>query len=603
MAHQWFRANISSAGFPLLTKWAGRTVIISQIDQDFDPSTFGSNAKKNNPQAYYMHNVMPTIHGYQSIDYDTAISPSTEFPVQLSLTAIFPALWGDGSGNRYLLGSIPYFSKALTSYIYDQNYGYWLPAVIDYTSTTIVSQSAPTVAKLNGVTYICFPGLGLYTYNGSVTDGTGIYAGQKIANLVHVALTGVTDTLILGICSANGYLLLWDSANIIYNSNANNIFDFVPSALTGASSFAAEDLKGNIVALLPISGGFVVYSSENAVGCTYSGNISYPWVLKEIPGIGGITSPECVSWQANLDVHYIWCTNGFQQAMLSQDAIDDFPEVTDFIVAKVFEDFDETTLSFTSLSLTAQMLVKVNAINNRFIVVSYGVTTYTHALVYDIDLKRWGKLRTTHIDCFQWNSPNYEGDFTAATYESLAPHSYDNLGNSIYNNETIPYFALSFGSSEIPEQPKETIAFLQEDGTVVIIDFSLATVLGYEYADFDVSYDYLGSFDYTYNSFSSPNTINGVILLGKYQLRRSSGIIHQRGVVEGVSDVSPFSYNIIPTFDGKTMQSPIAGIAIQTGDETRIFGKRVTCTNFSILLVGVFDMSSLLLDVMAGETL
>lgn len=605
MAHQWFRANISNSIFPFLTKWGGRTVIIPQADQDYDPSSFGSSAKKENPQAYYMHNVMPTVQGYQSVAYDTAILASTTSPVSLPLTAVFPGFWGDGSGNRYLLASIPFFSEALAGYIYDQNYGYWLPAVLDYTSSTLVSLAAPTIARLNGITLICYPGLGIYSYNGSVTAGSGIYAGQKIANLVSLngSLTGVTPSDIAGICAANGYLLLWDNNSTIYNSNANNIYDFVPSAITGASSFSPEDLKGGIVAVLPISGGFITYSTQNAVGASYTGNINYPWVLKEIPGIGGITSPECVSWQANLDNHYIWSTAGFQQVSLTQDAIDDFPEVTDFFVSKIYEDFDEDTLQFSSVALSDQMLVKVNAINNRFIVVSYGQDEYTYALIFDVDLRRWGKVKVTHTDSFQWNSPNLEGALSVPTYQNLAPRTYETLGNAIIGNDAIPYYAVSISNETVPEEPKETIAFLQHDGTTLILDFEQAAVLGYAYQDFNISYDDPAIADATYNTFSSATITGGVLLLGKYQVRRSSGTIHQRGVLEGVSDTSPIAYYIIPTFDGKTLQLPVPGIVISNGIDTITFGKRVTAFNFSVLIVGVFDLSSVLLDMMTGETI
>jgi hypothetical protein len=47
-------------------------------------------------------------------------------------------------------------------------------------------------------------------------------------------------------------------------------------------------------------------------------------------------------------------------------------------------------------------------------VVSYGKPSsdpqlYTHALVYDLGLKRWGKLRIDHVDCLTYPYPNLLG--------------------------------------------------------------------------------------------------------------------------------------------------------------------------------------------------
>jgi hypothetical protein len=47
--------------------------------------------------------------------------------------------------------------------------------------------------------------------------------------------------------------------------------------------------------------------------------------------------------------------------------------------------------------------VKLAHIAGRYLVLSYGVDPliYTHALIWDSLLRRWGKVRITHVDCFQ----------------------------------------------------------------------------------------------------------------------------------------------------------------------------------------------------------
>jgi hypothetical protein len=77
------------------------------------------------------------------------------------------------------------------------------------------------------------------------------------------------------------------------------------------------------------------------------------------------------------------------------------PEVTDFLSGKYFEDFDETTKTFTRTQVV-RLKKAINLIGSRYLVMSYGINSYTHALVYDLTTKRWSKLKIPHVDCFEF---------------------------------------------------------------------------------------------------------------------------------------------------------------------------------------------------------
>jgi hypothetical protein len=68
-------------------------------------------------------------------------------------------------------------------------------------------------------------------------------------------------------------------------------------------------------------------------------------------------------------------------------------------------------------------------------VISYGLAELTHALVYDLITKRWGKLKYTHVQAFTYTLP----------------------------------------AAEITEAPKQTFALLASDGSVKVVDFSITS--------------------------------------------------------------------------------------------------------------------------------
>lgn len=541
MPHFQMRCNLAAAIFPFAAEFSGRTIIVPQYDQNYERTLVSSadtDKDRGIPQAYYLHNVMPTSQGFQSISFDQVIAAMAGAPTDFDNAFTMQ----DINANRFIW--VPSTGK---NYVYDGVVGAWA-SVSPVLPGVLPANVICTVAYINGETYTFYEGYGCFKYN----------ATTKVFDVV--TLTGLSTVDIKGITAANGYLIAWTKNSVAWSSTVDPT-DFVPSLTTGAGGGSIQDIEGEIVVCLAISDGFIVYCERNAVGAKYTGNIQLPFFFKEVNGSGGLVSPEQVSWTSNLTEHYAWTTVGIQKIDKS-NAILVTPEATDFLSSQIFEDFNETTLELTTEYLTSPLYTAVTIVADRYIVLSYGKNRpdFTHALVYDLALKRWGKLKITHRDVFQYNSPNLYGAITygtlgntGVTYGGFGLSTYGDLNSRISNSEL----------------PKKTLAFLQSDGTVVTVNFN-----------------------------ASNAAANGVLMIGKFQLSRSRLITHQTTEVESVAKtVANFKLYLLVTLDGKTFE-PIVEVTERPGRKptalTRRFDKRISGINFSPLLIGAFNLNCML---------
>lgn len=386
MADYPYRGNLSSQSFPFLSEKHGRTIVIRGQDHNFvqrvtpresEPESVGI------PQLFYCHNVMPTSEGYQSVGYDKrseSISVNEDDLISIHLVR-------DTNENAAYLGHTVdgrHFTLSLLTA------PYWAPTTtIPSTAATVV-----TTAHVQGITYIYFSGIGCYKYDFS--SGT----------LIPVTLTGLIPADIQGITAASGYMIAWGKSFIYWSSTIEidpllNSVDFVPSLATGASGGFVEGAAGAITCCVPLTLGFIVFTSSNAVGAVYSNNTRFPFNFRPIAGSGGLESIDRVSYTANSASFYAFTTSGIQKINL-QDASGTLPEASDFLAGARFEDFSVSTLLFSVQDLSSPLLKKVRVVADRYLVLSYGITELTHAIVYDAVLERWGKLRHTHIECFEY---------------------------------------------------------------------------------------------------------------------------------------------------------------------------------------------------------
>lgn len=407
-----YRANLTAAEFPFLSELQGRTVIMPMIDQNYSRQASSPKNKDRDigiPQAYYMHNVMPTDAGVTSVSFLQTTAPALDIDTT----------FGDIFSLRDSSENVIDFCNTSSGRCYVR-----VNAASGWIRTTDKAPAAGmvvTTAYVNGNTYIYFGGIGCFKYN----FATNV--------LDAVALTSLNAANILGICASSGYMIAWTATTVLWSSIIDPT-DFTPSLATGAGGGGVQSVKAVITVCLPMNNGYIVYTKKNAVGAVYSGNAQYPFSYKEIIGAGGLASQNLVSYDGNSTNHYAYTTNGLQEVSSANSQVL-FPQLTDFVAGSKFEDYDDNTGLFSTVDLVGTMKKKLTMVSNRYLVFSYGITQLTHALIYDFALSRWGKIKLTHVDAFEY----------------------------------------SYLSSDVVEIPRRSLGFLQADGSVIVAIISYDT--------------------------------------------------------------------------------------------------------------------------------
>lgn len=419
-----YRGNLSAKSIPLVTDFQGRSVIVPGNDDTFNRSLVSSEDQDRDvgkAVAYYAHNVLPAPFGFQSVGYE-ALIPAAIVTSTLFLSAEFLR------SNKTAVG-VPgpqyYFSPLNVGQIFVLNVGAtnWAVAGTNIPFAPSVNISFATV---QGISYIFYAGIGCYKYDTATNT------------FISVTLVGLTVSAILGIVAFQGYLIAYDNATVYWSSTLDidytiNTIDFVPSLTTGAGSLTLEGARGPIVFIVSATFGIACYTTSNIVSGVYSGNSRYPFNFREIVSSGGGVSQNLVGYDANTGNQYAYTTSGMQ-VITATTTSTIFPEITDFIAGQYFEDFDEIALAFSFRSLTLPLKKRLVNIADRYLVLSYGITQLTHAIVYDMTQKRYGKLKITHVDCFE--------------YQYLDP--------------------------TLSDSPRKSIAFLKADGSITIANPSVA---------------------------------------------------------------------------------------------------------------------------------
>lgn len=553
MPHQWIRANLASSIFPFETDFSGRTVIVAGLDENYNYlNQLGQPVKDPGiPQVYYMHNVLPTPQGYQSIGYALTVTamvgPQTDFDTIIPLDYLSP------EPLRVLLAP-----AAGKNYVFDAAVGTW-QSISPIAVGTLPQNVLVTYAHVNGKSYFFYQGYGMYSYD----------PVNKV--MVSEAMGGLTVADITGIVGAMGYIIAYDIFGNLAWSNPENANDFVPSLITGSGGGSLQYANGAINFGVPISGGFIIYCERNAVSAQYSGNINFPWAFKEVVGSGGCQSIEQVTYPSNAGYHYAWTTAGLQQ-ITPNVASDVFPELTSFFAGRTYEDFDETAITFSQEFLTYPLYSRQAMVANRWVVFSYGKVNgvFTYALIYDSSLARWGKLKITHVKCFEWTAPNVYGNITYGMLGTAQPAvRYGDLQNTTYGQ-----LNAAVNTKEVPEQ---NLAFMQQDGTIYIVNFDV-----------------------------SEQTADGVLMLGKFQLQRNKFMIHQKCDVNNVEVGNSFAAYVLATLDGQNFVAPVKMSdppnLVLAGPKLYRMMAEVTGQNISLLFIGAFNMVSIQMDwTMGGD--
>lgn len=543
MAKQRFRGALNAAIFPLVSILQSRTVVQPQLDNNVKTSAkfFGTDesADYSIPQLMYCENVVPTAEGLQSVTYEAILPPlagAVDFDQAITLR--------DASENNFLFA--PANGK---NYIYTANAGVWVSTnpLVGWTGKLV------TRAYVNGRTFVCYEGFGIYEYNGT----TGVLTKQVVL--------GLTDANIRGIGSSSNYLIAFSDITVYWSSLVNPT-DFVPDLTTGAGFSIPQDVKARITACIGISGGYIIYTAKNAVAAVFTNNVRAPFTFKEVSNAGGILTYEQVTSEQNSGPHYAWTTGGLQKITI-QGAEAVSAEINDFIAGRMYETFDPTNKALTVQYGTAsEFPVKITYIASRFLLISYSVSdtaNYNYVIFFDTILKRYGKLKVDHVDCFTYPYPNLFGDLS---WTALGELDWPALVETSWAD-------LAAGVISDPPS-KLSVGFLSADGTVKLLRM-----------DYDKDTQH-----------------QGVAIFGKFQLTRANLMQMQQvdfeGIYQDIATLSQyFTVTVVASLDGLNQDYVLPMKLLKARGKLASYAKRVTGINIWLVVEGTFALSSYVMEV------
>ena len=571
MAVQTFKLPLNNAVFPLLSTRAPRAVFVPQLDvaprlsrgfTGTDDST-----DFNLTQIIYGENFMPVGEGVRSVGYESVVAPTlnNDFDSIFALRDSEEAtvLYSPSKGKNYVYDDV---AEAWTT---ESLADIWAPTVLD--SSLDEADSAVTYAYVDGKTFVCYSRLksddttpvDMSVMRWDEATKTLIPATASLANVPFPA--GEID----GIAASNGFLLLWSGLSVAWAPFNGTAFDFTPfnnGSFTGAGNQIPEDVKGKITALVSVPGGFVIFTTKNAVAANYyAQSIASPWVFREIPNAGGIEEYEQATVYASLGNIYAYTTAGMQSISLNNAEVV-YPEVSDFISSRETERYDFNSHSLVKGSSSVDLFTKVTVIATRFVVVSYGYYpgVFSYALVYDISMKRWGKLRIVHRDCFYYTQKTEPG---ALTYSMMQDVSYTDAETD----------GLTYESAIAPTQNISTahhsLAFLARSGEVKIAIWT--------------------------DELRSPED-TAVIVLGRIQLSRSSNIQFNRAEAEGLQSGNMF---VAPSANGRNLSATIPLQDVERTSDYLCQGEMIDCKNFNLIVEGAFNLTTILVEATSAGKL
>jgi hypothetical protein len=532
MANKTVKLLTNAADFPLTYANATRTAILNDDAAPRMPGNFygdSANADYGTPQLIYAENVMPCAKGIfsvgfsqQAAEHATATSFDRCIPLRDPEERVFP--FSPAGGENYVLD----------------------PVSLEWSSVSPVTPSGRlvTYAYVEGRTFICYEQTKIIEYNAS----TGLFE-----DVVLTLPAGYTMSNIRGIGGAANYLLLFTTLSILWCAPLN-LTEFANVDM-GAGEQTPIDIKANIVALLPVAGGFIVYTARNAIGASFTNDAGSPFLFQEIPNCGGVADIEKITVDAEAQGHYLYGTHGLQRVTL-QASVQNFPEVTDFLTGRQIERWNPLTKTVDLTALSSDFAVKLAFVLGRYLAISYGEVEgyYEFVLVYDTALKRWGKLQCEHCDVFSYPYPSGTGDYT---YETI-PTSYGALTIS-YDEMDIFYLEAN--------PPKDGFALLTRTGEIVIakLDFTQAVA-------------------------------DGVALFGHLQLRHDRHTTLLDVEIDGLRNEGELT--VIASEDGYTkISSDVIAPETQASGYSH-YSCRETAKSFDIAIEGTFVLSSLLATVM-----
>jgi hypothetical protein len=568
MAQYNFRLNVTAAQFPFLSYQGGATVITANQDTYYiRPNAFSGEASDKNigvPQLMFCENVMPVSYGVQSVNYINSTNP-------------FPGGAEEGDQLFYVISQVGlrylanYNRKTRNLFIYDTELSIWR---LVHTSPAHQSPYA-TVAIVQGRTFIFLRG------NTTLLEFIEYNTVTHTFQIVLITPLGISDlSPITGIVGANNYLIMYTPEALYYtipDSIPGSIPDFTPSlGATGAATETPSVLRGLIEVCFPVSDGFLMFTSTSIVAAYYSSNIRFPWSYRELENSAPITSLDAIGTDRENYVKYVNTTGGILKLAKSA-AAPALPEATEFFSSGRYEYYDWPSHSIKTRDTTDPINIGVAYVGGRWLILSYGEKTenvFTHAVIWDEHLKRWGKVAIHHVRAIE-----YFG-VPAKTTSVISSVTYQNL------------LDLTWTYTQISDETRhKTYADLGGTGFVGDPDLGLQ----YKSLGFVTTTGIVQVMDFTVKPQEDPIS---VAMFGKVQLTRNHRFKITDVWSENFNEGPPTNYtklSIIATKDMRNTRKIVAGW-VRSAENQMVHHQFHGCegANHTLRYEGDFNISSII---------
>ncbi len=548
MATQKFKAAVTNSKFPFLYDSAPRAA----LQQGLDPtarlpfSYMGSavNADYNSVEMLYCENVVPTAQGFASVRMEDNI------PAHGGSSFVQFGVVRRADESSYLI-AISLSAFAGTAYLFDPATDTWTSNFFYYSPS---EYDVHSIAYVQGRTFY-------FVQAGVLLELNGDSLSFKYADLTLPENYASSD--IVCTCGASNYLILATETEILWSTPTDPL-EFADTAL-GAGRQTPIDVKGKIRAVVPISGGFIIYTTKNAVAAHFTNRADTPFLFKEILGSAGVLSAEQVTGEANGADHYTYGHAGIQRVSM-QRAETVFPDCADFLSGNAYNEWNPTTHTVDKIVGT-QTKVKINLVLNRYLILSYAFSSgqFQQALIYDLNLERWGKVRYPHVDVglLPW-AINSAAGTRPATIEELTDPIED-------YTQAIGQLSIATGKDTIQLELlhwRNNIGFMSRDAAIKTM--------------------------YVENDLEDVESGSGVLVIGHVQITRGRKTTLQEISLDGlvVGDVY-----LLPSQEGYARDTAILTTETLAAGNFRQHRKRHTSENFDVAIeAGSFSLSSVVIE-------
>lgn len=444
-----YRGNLSSSIYPMTVAEGGRTVIIPGPDQNFDRRVDPTGEQKDAgiPQALYLENVMPTVSGYQSVGF---YSPTTAMTVpggaphisqcvevRATTTFIGPSLYS------FAVQNIPLFAWSNDTFTCGR-FGNNTVTFVGTAITTVTSGVFST-GVVRGICYLYFSSATvkeLYT----VTADLG--GNLTLTNITATVLPAgfLATNSIISICGSNNYLVAHNNITAYWSSTTTPT-DFTSSLVSGAGSINPNNSDDALIYIKETVSGFYIYAQNNIIYAQYTGNARYPFKFTSVLNSTGLFSGKRWEFYGQVDSngHYVIEKNKVIKFMQGAKTEAMAPEVSDFLSKNPSQAiFNSTTNTFTEQNI-ATSIPSIYVHMNRYVLISVNGTNegassdkYTHVIIFDMHLNRYGRLKLDHTFMFCFWIPNEVIGFVNKQNNTIKYLSFD-----IYGTATVPMAGLT----------------------------------------------------------------------------------------------------------------------------------------------------------------